>query len=221
MRQALWLSALLLALAMLGPVVGQTPPSGQRPQPMGGTVSPSPRPSPQGVMAVAVDSSGRLIVSPSPQTVTLSAGNIGVTSNAGGGSVNVTLPSASPVPVMANAYATATGLATYCQPSFAGGSSEATVSPSPSNLYTFSASNPNTTDVYLTFWDASNPTPGTTSPTAMYTIPAGLGASNRGWRDEAFTPPITFSTAMTMTVVSAANGSGTPTTPISVTLGYK
>lgn len=122
---------------------------------------------------------------------------------------------------VSSASATATGLATYCQPSFAGGSSEATVSPSPSNLYTFSASNPNTTDVYLTFWDASNPTPGTTAPTACYCIPAGLGASNRGWRDEAFTPPITFSTAMTVTVVSAANGSGTPTTPVSLTLGYK
>lgn len=199
MRQALWLSALLLALAMLGPVVGQTPPSGQRPQPMGGTVSPSPRPSPQGVMAVAVDSSGRLIVSPSPQMATIS------------GTVNTT----------STASSTATGLATYCQPSFAGGSSEATVSPSPSNLYTFSASNPNTSDVYLTFWDASNPTPGTTAPTACYMIPAGLGTSNRGWRDEAFTPPITFSTAMTVTVVSAANGSGTPTTPVSLTLGYK
>lgn len=93
------LSALTWAIAgdTWGPdSVGSTP--SRPPVQVAGRVSPSPRPSPGGIQYVAVDSTGAVAVN-GTVTASLSAGNIGVTSNAGGGMVNVTLPSASPVPV--------------------------------------------------------------------------------------------------------------------------
>lgn len=51
---------------------------------------PSPRPSPGGIVYLAVDEYGRMLQSPSPNPVSLTAGNIGVTSNAGGGALNIT-----------------------------------------------------------------------------------------------------------------------------------
>lgn len=165
--------------------------------------------------------------------MSLASGNVSVVTATGGGSINVThasglpainvtLPSASPVPVMANAYATATGYATYCSPSFAGGSSEVTVKGSAGVLVALSVSNPNTTDVYWEAWDASNPTPGTTAPDLCFCIPGGTGANNRAMYDLVLPAPgFAFATGLTSTIVTAANGSSTPGSACTMTLVYK
>jgi hypothetical protein len=203
---------LLTALAVLADDVMYGPTAAVRgttirnpPAIMGAAAYPSPNASPvaRGQDFLTTDGQGRLWVK--------MFGSISSSISSISGTVNTTTTASS----------TAQGMSTYCTPSFAGGSSEVTVSPSPANLYSFSVSNPNTTDVYLEFWDATNPVVGTTAPLACHLIPAGLGSSNRGWRDEKFDPPITCSTALTCTVVTAANGSSTPTSPVTLNVGFR
>lgn len=114
-----------------------------------------------------------------------------------------------------------TGVDSYCTPAFAGGSSEVTIKASTGNVYDLHVANPNTTDVYLLLFDASNPTPGTTAPTRSFCVPGGTGSSNCGVYDLTLNPPIMFNTAITATVVTAANGSTAPSSAVDLNIGYK
>lgn len=116
---------------------------------------------------------------------------------------------------------TVLGTVRYCDPAHAGGSSEVTIKGSAGNLYDLHVSNPNTTDVFLLLWDASNPTPGTTAPTASFCVPGGSGSSNRGVYDLVLDHPMSFYTALTATIVTAANGSTAPGSACTINIGYK
>lgn len=140
---------------------------------------------------------------------------------AGQPAANVTLPSASPVPVMINSYATATGYSCYCSPEFAGGVSEVTVKGSTGLLLGGSVSTNSTSDIYLLVWDASNPTPGTTAPTASFVIPAGTGGTRSAYDFWLPAPGLQCSTAITATLATASNGSTAPTGNQTVNLFYK
>lgn len=124
--------------------------------------------------------------------------------------------------VILDANANAVGISNYCAPSHAGGGTEVTVKASAGLVKYLHVSNPNTTDVYLHLWDASNPTPGTTDPLVCYTVPGGTGASNRGVYDLVLPEPgITCATAITATVTTAANGSSAPASAVTLNIGYK
>lgn len=124
--------------------------------------------------------------------------------------------------VILDANANAVGISNYSAPSHAGGGTEVTVKASAGLVKYLHVSNPNTTDVYLHLWDASNPTPGTTDPTACYCVPGGTGASNRGIYDLVLPEPgLAFGTAITATVTTAANGSSAPGSAVTLQIGYK
>lgn len=69
------------------------------------------------------------------------------------------------------------------------------------------------TDIFLQVFDlaSASVTVGTTTPTMVFIVPGGTGASNRGAFEEAFNFPIQFNNALTIAATTTATGSGAPT----------
>lgn len=124
--------------------------------------------------------------------------------------------------VVAQDSSAAVGHSVAFEASHAGGVSEVTAKASAGLLKWIHVSNPNTTDVFLQIFNASNPTPGSTTPTLSFCIPGGTGASNRGCYNQEFgAVGVTMSTAITYTITTTASGSTAPGSACTVGIGYK
>ncbi len=84
---------------------------------------------------------------------------------------------------------------------------------SAAGLYGIEASNPNSADAYIQFFDLATGSvnPGVTTPKLSFFVPAGDGTLD-GAMDKMFPIPIKFSTAITYTCTTTATGGGDPTT---------
>ena len=124
--------------------------------------------------------------------------------------------------VQANDTAQAVGHSVAYETQCAGGTAESTAKASGGLLKWVHISNPNTTDAFFQAFDASNPTPGSTTPLLSLCIPGGTGASNRGVYNQEFGPVgVTFSTAITYTITTTAAGGTAPAANCTVSIGYK
>lgn len=125
--------------------------------------------------------------------------------------------------VVHDAQAQTTGLDVKFVQAEAGGSTDVAVKASSGNLYKLFVSNPNTTDAYLSFYNAStaSTTVGSTTQLLCFCVPGGSGASNAGSLELTFDPPITFSTAITYALTTTASGSTAPSSACVINIGYK
>lgn len=92
------------------------------------------------------------------------------------------------------------------------------VDASPGNLYGVNFYNPNSSVVYVQFFNvaAGSVTLGTTVPKLSYPIPPN------GWMDTNFAgAQITFSTAITVAATTTATGNGAPSTGVTANILYK
>ena len=112
------------------------------------------------------------------------------------------------------ASASVTGLAWYYNGSLS--NTDVTVKASAGRVYGYDFYNPNTTAVYVQFFNAliANVTPGSTSPTFSLYLPPQTG------RDMMRTVPLSFATAITICATTTATGGIAPTLPIEARVDY-
>lgn len=162
------------------------------------------------------------VVSGNPLLIGLAAEDVLPTAVTEGDTVRGAATTQGQLRIVYDDNANAVGHSVAFEASHAGGGTEVTGKASSGLLKWVHISNPNTTDVFLQVFDASNPNVGTTTPTLSFCVPGGTGASNRGVYNQEFGPVgVTMSTAITYTITTTASGSTAPGSACTVGIGYK
>jgi len=127
----------------------------------------------------------------------------------------ISLSDTNPVPVESTAVATTTGFSTYFNVN--GNSTATSIKATAGNIYAVTASNLNSAIAYIQLFDAisSTITVGTTTPNYVFPLPAG------GGYDAQFIVPMTFSTAISYACTTTPTGAISPTSSLTVSMGYK
>lgn len=120
--------------------------------------------------------------------------------------------------VNVGALASVTGSTPYSNTALS--NTKQTVKSSSGRLYGYHLFNPNTSSIFVQFFDAlaASVIVGTTTPTFVLTIPAN--ATSPATLDTQLTVPISFGTGIVVAATTTATGSTAPTTPLNCSLFY-
>lgn len=95
-----------------------------------------------------------------------------------------------------------------------------TLKGSSGRLYGVEISNPNTTDVWVQFFDVSMAVLGSTTPTFSLFVPKG-SASGRGARTEIFVVPLQFDNVIKYAAATTPAGSTNPASALTMNAWYR
>lgn len=87
-------------------------------------------------------------------------------------------------------------------------------------LYAVEIQNPNTTDVWVQFFDAATLFVGMSTPLFSLFVPKG-SSSGRGARSETFVVPIQFDNSIKYAATTTPTGSGNPSTALLMNAWYR